>query len=107
MELAFGPSFMSSIDFLWKYNQFDDFEDQTAFKARVFDGAIEKSYMEAGNFNSFGLLLKPLEIMRYIGYNSSVYDLRNYTRVDVSSFPVSILNTKVVEENITNPDGST
>ena len=107
MELGFGPSFMSSIDFLWKYDQFDDFEDQTAFKARIFDEKKEKSYMEDGNFNSFGLLIKPKETLRFMSYNSSVYDTRSYLRVNTTSFPRSILNTKKVAYNTTNGNGGT
>jgi hypothetical protein len=107
LELAFGPSYMSSIDFLWKYDQFDDFEDQTAYKVRIFDGTNEKSYLEGGNFNSYGCLVKPLEIMRFVDYNSSVYDNRTYFRIDVSDFPNSVPKTQPTPENITDSSGDT
>jgi hypothetical protein len=106
-ELAFGPSFMSSIDFLWKYDQFQDFEDQTAFKARIYDGTDEKSYMEDGNFNSYGVLIKASETMRFVEYNSSVYDIRTYFRVDTTDFPTSVPLTKPTEMNVTDSDGDT
>lgn len=105
LELAFGPSFMSSIDFLWKYDQFQDFEDQTAFKVRIFDGSKEKSYMEDGNFNSYGVLVKTLEVMRFVEYNSSVYDMRSYFRINVTDFPTSVPLTEPVSENVTDSDG--
>jgi hypothetical protein len=43
--------------------------------------------------------------MRFVEYNSSVYDLRNYFRVDVTDFPLSVPNTAPVGENITDSSG--
>lgn len=92
-ELALGPAFVSTLDRLWLYKQNLDFEDETVWKATIYNTTDEFTYFEKGNFNSHGALIKPLEVFRYKyiapGYHHPSY----YQNLNMSNFPLDLYNS--------------
>lgn len=92
-ELALGPSYVSVLDTLWLYKQNIDFEDETVWKATIYNTTDEFTYFEKGNFNSYGALIKPLQVFRYKYIAPAYHHPAYYQNLNMSNFPHDLYNS--------------
>lgn len=92
-ELALGPAYVSTLDRLWLYKQNIDFEDETVWKGRIFNSTDEFTYFENGNFNSYGALIKPLEVFRYKYIAPNYHHPSYFQNLNQTNFPDNLINS--------------